>query len=257
MKKNDLKGPRFSIRHWRISFILGSGIAGFNCTSRDNSYLWTAQCPWQARFPAFPGLHWKDREWLAGESPLPFGWFCASAERKMLLPTRFPTLGTPLVSGRWLTEDCFPWSQTGFLLESRRRNSRVSLAQWTKARLEARRPGWRPPKPGWMPQGLAGGPQKWLWGLARSLEAWHPWPGINPLKPGSSSQRPCSRPFEAWLGVRARPHWGDGCMYIQAYVCTNSPVVYGITPFGAAAQKARNYDNHGREMEVKTDKNDI
>ena len=46
-------------------------------------------------------------------------------------------------------------------------------------------------------------------------------------------------------------------MYIQAYVCTNSPVVYGITPFGAAAQKARNYDNHGREMEVKTDKNDI
>ena len=32
IKRNDLKGPRFSIRYWRIFVTLGSGIAGFNCT---------------------------------------------------------------------------------------------------------------------------------------------------------------------------------------------------------------------------------
>ena len=31
IKRNDLKGPRFSIRYSRISVTLGSGIAGFNC----------------------------------------------------------------------------------------------------------------------------------------------------------------------------------------------------------------------------------
>ena len=31
MKRNVFKGPRFSIRYWRISVTLGSGIAGFNC----------------------------------------------------------------------------------------------------------------------------------------------------------------------------------------------------------------------------------
>ena len=32
LKRNNLKGPKFSIRYWRISVTLGSGIAGFNCT---------------------------------------------------------------------------------------------------------------------------------------------------------------------------------------------------------------------------------
>ena len=41
-------------------------------------------------------------------------------------------------------------------------------------------------------------------------------------------------------------------MYLQMYICSNSPVVYCINPFGAAAKKARNHDNHGREIEVKT-----
>ena len=30
-KRNDLKGPKLSIRFWRISVTFGSGIAGFNC----------------------------------------------------------------------------------------------------------------------------------------------------------------------------------------------------------------------------------
>ena len=32
IKRNVLNGPKFSIRYWRISVTLGSGIAGFNCT---------------------------------------------------------------------------------------------------------------------------------------------------------------------------------------------------------------------------------
>ena len=32
VKRNDLKGPKFSIRYWRISVTVGSGIAGFNCS---------------------------------------------------------------------------------------------------------------------------------------------------------------------------------------------------------------------------------
>ena len=32
MKKNNLKGPKFSIRYWRISVTLRSGIAGFYCS---------------------------------------------------------------------------------------------------------------------------------------------------------------------------------------------------------------------------------
>ena len=31
IKRNDLKGPRFNIRYWRISVTLRSGIAGFKC----------------------------------------------------------------------------------------------------------------------------------------------------------------------------------------------------------------------------------
>ena len=34
IKRNDLKGPKLSIRYWRISVTLGSGIAGFNCTNK-------------------------------------------------------------------------------------------------------------------------------------------------------------------------------------------------------------------------------
>ena len=31
VKRNDWKGPKFSIHYWRISVTLGSGIEGFNC----------------------------------------------------------------------------------------------------------------------------------------------------------------------------------------------------------------------------------
>jgi len=40
------------------------------------------------RFPAFLWLHWADGAWLDEESFLLLEWFCTSAEKKLLLPTR-------------------------------------------------------------------------------------------------------------------------------------------------------------------------
>ena len=52
IKRNDLKGPQLSIRYWRISITLGSGIAGFNCIYVHFSILYStiAQNPTEKAF---------------------------------------------------------------------------------------------------------------------------------------------------------------------------------------------------------------
>jgi len=99
-----------------------------------------------------------------------------------------------------------------------------------KPGLKHTKPGWMLPRPGWRPPKEA--LRTWQRPQGLAFEAWPPWPGVNALKPGSSSQRPSSRPFEAWLETCARPHWGDGKKNICMYRCTCAqiPLLYTASP---------------------------
>ena len=141
-------------------------------------------------------------------------------------------------------------------LEAQRPSWRLLRLGW-KPGLRHKKPDWMPPRPGWRPPKEALKTCKRPRGLA--LEAWPPWPGINPLKPLQAPKGLAQGPLRHGLGpVQSL----TGEMHRRTYVCTDVrvhifPCCIRHDPFWGRCSKTRNHDNYGRESEVKTDRNDI